>query len=400
MLRAINICLEIVSHMVSNFNKKWGDKYILDRIHAMKDLAVAFSKYGGFLGKIAQILCVDMEGSDVFDQCIPVNSEFSTEYVHGELMYNPIYVNRLVLDREMYRSGSLGQVYKGKLDGTTDVILKVQYRNIRETFDQDFLVVGFLMKYICSMGHLINCIEDAKKMSEAELDYTNEMNNQLTITEIFKDTQTIHVPRIYPDMCTKETIVMEYMSDFKSMKEFIETATTEDKSVVGNHILRFVMELLIGHGIYYSDNHFGNFLVNDKNELCVLDFGCLEKYDETRHQHVKNLIKTGCDEDKDACIQAYTDIGVLDDEMSQESRDYIYTMTETITRPFRKPGFKFTAEYCHEVAYTEVDLMEEWKLPSGLIYLQKIPWGLFNLLARLETTVTCMEDIHDRYLKV
>ena len=400
MLRSINICLEIVSHMVNNFNKKWDDKYILDRVHAMKDLAVAFSKYGGLLGKIAQILCVDMEESDVFDQCIPANSVISTEYVLGELMYNPMYIDRLVLDREMYKSGSLGQVYKGKLDGSTEVILKVQYRNIRETFDQDFLVIGFLMKYVCSMGHLINCIEDAKTMSEAELDYTNELNNQLTITEIFKDTQTIHIPRIYPDMCTNETIVMEYMSDFKSMKDFIKTATTEDKSIVGNHILRFVMELIIGHGIYYSDSHFGNFLVNDKNELCVLDFGCLDKYDEIRHQHVKNLLKTVYDDDKDACIQAYMDIGVLDNGMSQESRDYAYTMTEIITKPFRKPGFKFTAEYCHEVAYTEVNLMEEWKLPSGLIYLQKIPWGLFNLLARLETTVTCMEDIHDRYLRV
>lgn len=396
MLRAISICTEVIAHMVKTFSVSWGDRYVLDRINSMKSLSSAFAKYGGLLGKIAQILCVDVEESDVFDNCTPQNSAESTEYVLTTLAES--YEDRLVIDPEVYKSGSLGQVYKGVLDGTTDVILKVQYRGIMETFEQDFEVIGFLMKYICSMENMVEAIDDAKEMSQRELDYLNEMKSQKEVIEIFEDNPNIHVPSIYSELCTNESLVMEYMTDFTSLKEFMKTATTEEKSLVGNHIFEFVMGLLIGRGMYYSDSHYGNYLVNDKNEICVLDFGCISQFSEERIQSLKGMIKAGIDEDKEGLTEIYMKMGVLTEDMEADVVDYAYTMNELVTRPFRVPNFKFTPEYVTEVASTETDILRQWKLPRGLVYLQKIPWSLYAMLARLEVTLTCVDGIMEKYM--
>lgn len=399
MLRAISICTEVIAHMVKTFSVSWGDMYVLDRINSMKSLSSAFAKYGGLLGKIAQIICVDAEESEVFDNCTPHNSAESTTYVLSELIHDPLYEDRLVIDPDVYKSGSLGQVYKGVLDGSEDVILKVQYRGIMETFEQDIEVIAFLMKYICSMENMIEAIEDAKEMSQQELNYLNEMKSQLEVTDIFKDDPNIHIPRIYTELCTNETLVMEYMINFKSIKTFAQTATTEDKSIAGNHIFEFVMELLIGHGIYYSDSHYGNYLVNDKNEICVLDFGCIDRFNEERTNLIKRMLKAGIEDDKEELIKTYTDLGVIDEDMDREVIDYAYTMNEVVTRPFRVPNFEFTKEYVLEVTSTETDIMGKWNLPKGLVYLQKIPWSLYAMLSKLEVKVTGIDKIYEKYLK-
>jgi predicted unusual protein kinase regulating ubiquinone biosynthesis (AarF/ABC1/UbiB family) len=192
---------------------------------------------------------------------------------------------------------------------------------------------------------------------------------------------------------------MEYMNNFKSIKTFAQTSTTEDKSIAGNHIFEFVMELLIGHGIYYSDSHYGNYLVNDKNEICVLDFGCIDRFDEERTNLIRRMLKAGIDDDKEELIKTYTDLGVINEDMDREVIDYAYTMNEVVTRPFRVPNFEFTKEYVLEVASTETDTMGKWNLPKGLVYLQKIPWSLYAMLSKLEVTVTGIDKIYEKYLK-
>ena len=389
MIRSCGICLEIITQFFATVKLFGSQESMLGRVNSMKCLASVFSKYGGLLGKVAQLLSLDTETSNVFDDCKPAASEESISYVLNEVMTKEPFVDKIEIEPEVMKSGSLGQVYKGRLTETNErVVLKVQFRGIKATFEEDFAVLDFISNYLYrSVGHLGAAINDIKEKTREELDYLNEMNNQLKITEILKDDPDIHVPKIYKEFCTHEVIVMEEMVGFKSIPEYMKTASDEEKSRLGNKILKFVMNTFYNHGIFYSDNHYGNFLVNDNHEICVLDFGCINYFEPDLLEDIKQMHRLMLDEDKEGFLGHLEKMGIMLPTTSPESREYCYNIFNIQYEPLTQPGFKFTDEWLDKMSDKDMDLMKDWGLPSGVIYLHKIPWGLYHILNRLGVTV-------------
>ena len=389
MIRSCGICLEIVSQFFATVKLFGTQDSLYSRVNSMKCLASVFSKYGGLLGKIAQLLSLDTEQTNVFDDCKPAATEESISYVLNEVMHREPFVGKVEIDPFPHKSGSLGQVYKGVLTETqVPVILKVQFRGIKETFEEDFAVLDFITTYLYkSIDHFGAAISDIKEKTREELDYVNEMKNQLKIAEIMKDHPEVHVPKVYTELCTSDAIVMEEMVGFKSIPEYVKTASDEEKSALGNKILKFVMNTFYEHGIFYSDNHYGNFLVNDAHEICVLDFGCVNYFEPELLEDLKKMHTLVRDEDKDGFLSHLEKMGIMLPTTSPESREYCYKIFSLQYQPLLKPGFKFTQEWFDEMSDKDMDLMKDWGLPSGLIYLHKIPWGLYHIMNRLGVTV-------------
>lgn len=398
MLRTCNIIKDITIKYLTMTTEEDDD--LNSKSKSLKTLASVFSTYGGVLGKISQTLSLENEDSNVYDSVKPLASNRTHKYVTDVLMNTDEFRN-IDIEPAIYKNGSLGQVYKAYDIEKNKLIIKVKYVNLDDETKSDLSIVETLIKYLYSTPHVQNALLDIQNKMMEELDYSNEVNNQIKIKKIWDSKTISHVkiPKVYIELSSTNVIVMEYMEDFVSMSDFLENSTQEEKNNIGNLMIEFVFENLYEHNIYYSDNHYGNFLVKDNNTLCVLDFGCVTCYEDNMVTDLKNIHKNIFNEDKDGFFEIMTRIGILSDETTDESKEYCYQFFKLQYEPLVKENFVFTDEWVDRAGEKNMTLMKEWGLPLGFIYLHKIPYGLYHILGKLNLEVDCCKYLYEKYIK-
>ena len=66
-------------------------------------------------------------------------------------------------------------------------------------------------------------------------------------------------------------------------------------------------------------------------------------------------------------------------QSNENSNEYFKLQYE----PWTSRDFQFTNEWMEKALFKNLELMKEWQLPSNIVYLNKIPFGLFHLLNKL-----------------
>jgi predicted unusual protein kinase regulating ubiquinone biosynthesis (AarF/ABC1/UbiB family) len=179
---------------------------------------------------------------------------------------------------------------------------------------------------------------------------------------------------------------MEFV-DGQNMKEFIKCGTVDEHNKAGICIIDFVFRNLYKHGIFYSDIHYGNFIVKADSSICVLDFGCLHKFDDDLISDLRNLHVAVRDRNTDNFFSSIQKLGIVNvKDLTKEERIYMFDYFQLQFAPWIFDGeFEFTQEWMESSMHKNIDLMTKWKLPNNIVYLNKIPFGMYHLLTKLKT---------------
>ena len=54
--------------------------------------------------------------------------------------------------------------------------------------------------------------------------------------------------------------------------------------------------------------------------------------------------------------------------------------------PWMEKDFHFTNDFLTKSVEKDTSLMREWGIPPGMVYLNKIPYGLFHILTKLNAS--------------
>ena len=125
-------------------------------------------------------------------------------------------------------------------------------------------------------------------------------------------------------------------------------------------------------------------MVKDKSILYVMDFGCINDIDD---ELLKNLIELHIaikNYDKEKFYFLVEKMGIINSEISEKSKEYIYEYFKLQYEPWIKDEFEFTKEWLDNSIYKNMELMKEWELPSNMVYLNKIPYGMYHILTKLK----------------
>ena len=174
-----------------------------------------------------------------------------------------------------------------------------------------------------------------------------------------------------------------YFVKGRCLREFIEDSTQEQRDKFGMCAVKFIFESMYKHGIFYSDIHYGNFLVKEDFTLCVLDFGCLHDVSEELTIHLRELHKSIRADDKDKFYEIVEAMGIISKDISEASKKYIYDYFVIQYTPWISEEFEFTEEWLDMATDKETELMKEWVLPQDMVYFNKIPYGMYHILTKL-----------------
>jgi predicted unusual protein kinase regulating ubiquinone biosynthesis (AarF/ABC1/UbiB family) len=249
--------------------------------------------------------------------------------------------------------------------------------------ESDLFILDKVIKYLYTFGNFSNAIIDIKNKLTEELDYTLEFCNQKHMYDLWYDNPNIKIAELIPDLSNEKLLAMYYIEG-ETLAQFIDDSTQEERNNIGKCIVEFVFGNLYRESIFYSDVHYGNFLVKDKKILYIIDFGCIHDIDNILLENLKQLHFSILDDDKDNFYNIVTDMGIINSDISSESKEYIYDYFRSQYEPWITDEFEFTEEWLDRVSYKNTDLMKEWELPSNMVYLNKIPYGMYHVLTKLK----------------
>lgn len=176
-------------------------------------------------------------------------------------------------------SASVGQVYKARLKSGELVAVKVKRPDADDMFERDISLMesaAKLAKNIHGMDFIDpeGIVEEFKAYTKEELNYINERKKIDLFYSNLKNTG-IKIPKTYPDLCSENVLVMEFIEGHSLKKLFAHRESKEYKKRIAKEIFNSFLKQILVDGEFHADPHPSNILITPKGKekIALLDFG-------------------------------------------------------------------------------------------------------------------------------
>ena len=161
-------------------------------------------------------------------------------------------------------AASLAQVHRAVLRSGREVAVKVQRPGIRGQISDDLAALGELARFAdahTDAGRRFgfsDLLEQFRKALLAELDYTREAANLLTLTRIVAPWPRLVVPQPVPDYSTGRVLTMDYVPGRKVTDLTPLGRTDLDGAPLVDDLFAAYLQQMLGDGFFHADPHPGN----------------------------------------------------------------------------------------------------------------------------------------------
>jgi predicted unusual protein kinase regulating ubiquinone biosynthesis (AarF/ABC1/UbiB family) len=367
MMRAGGIGLKFLAKVMmsaSSTSQPADLKLAINRLRLLRD---TLQEYGGVFAKVSQMLSLDTPSAEVFDECHsrltgPTHDDFLTQISELDFFVRP----------EVVKSGSLSHLYLGNLRTGEKVAVKVQYVGLADRCQEDLYSIKLLATLLYNFPDMASVMDEVTSKIKDELNYELEAESQAWFASISR----VRIPRVYPEHSTRTRLVTEFVEG-EDFGTFTLHATPARKAKIAGDLCRFLFGALWGHGALYSDVHFGNLLVDADDRLVVLDFGCVHRIEP----ELKHTLERIWD---DPSANTLREVGILPDTLTAEEIKYAEYYFAMHLEPWKTEGFVFNSDYTARTTDRDQSLTGAWNMPRGVIYINKIVYSLYNVLASLK----------------
>ena len=296
-------------------------------------------------------------------------------------------------------AASIGQVHLAVKDNKK-LAVKIQYPGVANSISSDLaLVKPIAIRMFNLQGKdsdkYFKEVED--KLIE-ETNYLLELKQSQEVVAACKKIKNLVFPEYYPEYSSEKIITMDWMSgvhlsEFKNSDPIVANKVGQalwDFYMYQIHILRKV----------HADPHPGNFLVNEKNELVALDFGCMKSIPNDFYVPYFELIDKKVIDNKELFKEKLFNLEILRADDTKEEIAYFTQMFHDLlslfTQPFQSETFDFSDEVFFEniaklgerfANDTNLKKMNGNRGSKHFIYINRTFFGLYNLMFDLKANI-------------
>ena len=298
-------------------------------------------------------------------------------------------------------AASIGQVHMA-IKGGKKLAVKIQYPGIANSISSDLsLVKPIAIRMFNLQGKdsdkYFKEVED--KLIE-ETNYLLELEQSQEVVEACKKIQNLVFPEYYPEYSSDKIITMDWMTGIH-LSEFTKNNTNQEAAnKIGQALWDFYMYQIHILKKVHADPHPGNFLVNKKEELIALDFGCMKQIPNDFYTPYFELIDKQIINKPKIFNTKLFELEILRVDDSKAEVDYFTEMFHDLlslfTKPFQTETFDFSdAEFFESIAQlgerfskdTNLRKMNGNRGSKHFIYMNRTFFGLYNLMFDLKATI-------------
>ncbi|MEA9412852.1 AarF/ABC1/UbiB kinase family protein [Flavobacterium sp. PL02] len=298
-------------------------------------------------------------------------------------------------------AASIGQVHLAVKDGKK-LAVKIQYPGVANSISSDLaLVKPMAIRMFNLQGKdsdkYFKEVED--KLIE-ETNYLLELQQSQEVVEACKKIDNLVFPNYYPEFSSEKIITMDWMTGIHLSEYTAKKPNQEESNVIGQALWDFYMYQIHILRKVHADPHPGNFLVNDKNQLVALDFGCMKQIPNDFYVPYFELINKEVITDKELFNQKLFELEILRTDDTKEEIEYFTGMFHDLLSLFTKPFQSDTFDFSDEAFFDNIGkLGERFSKDTNLkkmngnrgskhfIYMNRTFFGLYNLMFDLKAKI-------------
>ena len=264
----------------------------------LEDLGPTFIKIGQILSNRPDLLSDSYieELSNLRSNVSPMTYQEILDILSAEYD-RKLFQIFLSIERKPLGSASIAQVHKAVLKDGTDVVIKVQRENIRETMIADIKVLKKALKmlHVQKMFKDIvsfdDVLDELLSTSLEEMNFLIEAEHILEFYNENKELKYIKVPKVNKKLTTEKVLVMEYISghNINECDKLIEDGYDLDEiaSKLADNYIYQALDI----GYFHADPHPNNIIITDGK----IDITKLHPiaYDPVSHAYVECSQKVG-----------------------------------------------------------------------------------------------------------
>jgi predicted unusual protein kinase regulating ubiquinone biosynthesis (AarF/ABC1/UbiB family) len=403
-----------------NYIKYYGEKIVNPTLNRDKlnennaeDIYDGLKSLKGSALKVAQMLSMDKSFlPQAYVEKFSL-SQFSVPPLSAPLVLKTFKANFGKTPYELFdefdafsvNAASIGQVHLAIKD-KKKLAVKIQYPGVANSISSDLaLVKPIAIRMFNLQGKdsdkYFKEVED--KLIE-ETNYLLEIKQSQEVVNACQKIENLVFPNYYPDYSSDKIITMDWMTGIH-LSEYAKKETNQEVSnKIGQALWDFYMYQIHVLRKVHADPHPGNFLINPKNQLVALDFGCMKKIPNEFYIPYFELINKEVINNKILFSNKLFELEILRVDDSEEEIKYFtemfYNLLSLFTKPFQSETFDFSDEsFFESIAQlgerfandTNLRKMNGNRGSKHFIYMNRTFFGLYNLMFDLKAKIVVNE---------
>lgn len=285
---------------------------------------------------------------------------------------------------------SIGQVHRATLPDGTAVAVKVRHPGMDEALRSDFRLAGpgtSFAKVVMPGGGATaaEVAAEAQARMLEECDYRLEAARQHVFARLYANHARVVVPAVHLRWCGPRVLVTSWMEgrDFESY--VTGPLTQEERSHTGEALFDFYIGTLYREALFHADPHPGNYCFMQDGHMVVFDYGCVREFDRPTVLALVELMEAMRSNSDAAIRDALAQMGAMPPRDSQAFA-HIRSLLQAYFRPMLQSGAHvIDAHVNFDLASTTRNkiALARLRLPGKLLFLFRIRFGLYAVLARL-----------------
>ena len=293
---------------------------------------------------------------------------------------------------EPIAAASIGQVHRATTVDGLAVAVKVQYPGIGAAIAADLdnsETIAMLLGIVFPGLEPTALVEELRARIGEELDYVQEAANQRLFADEYRGHPHIWVPNVVDHLSSAEVLTTEFASGDRF--EAIYDRPRAEQERAGEVLYRFVFRSLNRNFVFNGDPHPGNYLLADDGRIAFLDFGLVKHFEPEEVDQFTRLIRAMVERDPAEFRSTAEEVAVLRPGApftDQEIFDWFTAYYELI---LHDEPVTVTSEYSARLLRQTFDpkthaILKYANVPPTFALIQRINFGLFSLLGKLEVT--------------
>ena len=297
-------------------------------------------------------------------------------------------------EAQSVNAASIGQVHKAMLDGRK-LAVKIQYPGVADSISSDLALVKPIASRMFNLqgkGKEKYFKEVEDKLLE-ETDYTLELAQSIAMVTDCTVIPNLLFPTYYPELSSERILTMDWMEGQHLSEYVAQPFSQEAADQLSQALWDFYMFQMHRLKRVHADPHPGNFLVNDKNQLIAIDFGCIKHVPETFYVPYFELAEKENINNPEIFKQKLFELEILREDDTPDQVEFFsklfHEMLSLFTEPFQQETFDFKdTTFFDKIAAlsekyskdTEIRKMNGNRGSKHFLYINRTFFGLYNLM--------------------
>ncbi|MEQ8626132.1 AarF/ABC1/UbiB kinase family protein [Ekhidna sp.] len=385
------------------------NKEELDNDNA-KDIYNSLSELKGSALKMAQLLSMDQNVlpkaySDKFAMAQYSAPPLSYPLVKKTFLDNLGKEPNQIFDtfgKNASNAASMGQVHKAELKGEK-LAVKVQYPGVADSIKSDLkLAKPFALKLMNVKGKDVDpYMKEVEGKLLEEADYELELKQSMDFAKKCQKIDGVFFPTYYPALSSPQILTMSWLDGEPIGAWMKQEQNQEDRDRLGQILWNFYMYQMHELRMMHADPHPGNFIIDEKNNLGVIDFGCIKYIPDDFYDAYFELARHDVLDNPKRVDELFRKLEIIRPSDPEKNVKIVTAMFTDLIKLLSRPFNEGTFDFSNDAYFTEIYMKGEAisKDPEmnrlqargsrHFIYFNRTFFGLYNILHALKAKVDC-----------